>query len=179
VTRSAEHPPLPRQQPRQDGEEEPVGRLATRVGDLAAQDRELVAQYGDLDIRGLRPWAPTHQLEHIADGQEPDRAGSHGWILPDPSCLVRGGILNLHPSRPPWRLSDEVDVLECFGGLVTASRFPWPAASGGIYGRGADHGTTRRGRRPGLASERKRKSGMHDVTRQRGMIHQEPVLTGV
>jgi len=52
------------------------------TGDLAPQDRQLVAQHGELDVVGLRLRAQPDQPQHLPHGQEHDRLGDHGWILP-------------------------------------------------------------------------------------------------
>jgi hypothetical protein len=49
-----DRPPVAGQQLRHGGQDHPVGRCVAGSSDLAAQDRELVAEHRDLDVFGVR-----------------------------------------------------------------------------------------------------------------------------
>jgi hypothetical protein len=76
-------PPFPGQQPRQCGEQRPIGRPESRPGELPAQHRDLVAEHEQLDlIGGLAPSAQNDQLQEAT--QHPVAPGhDHVSILTD------------------------------------------------------------------------------------------------
>jgi hypothetical protein len=82
--RTGVRPPLSRKQPRQRGEQRPIGRAEARPGHLPAQHRDLVAQHQQLDlVADLAPPAQHDQLQEAA--QHPVAEGhDHSSILPDP-----------------------------------------------------------------------------------------------
>jgi hypothetical protein len=51
------------------------------AGNLSAQDRELVAQNGDLHVFGVWRWAQTDQSEDLPDDHESQRTHHHRHIM--------------------------------------------------------------------------------------------------
>ena len=67
-------PPLPRQQPRQHRQHQPIRRGVPGPGDLPAQHRQLVPQDGDLHVLRIRRRTDPQQPEHPTQQHEPDTA---------------------------------------------------------------------------------------------------------
>ena len=64
-------------EPLENREHQPFLLTRLRVGDLAAQDNQLLAQYQQLEIlRARRPAGEEQQSEHLAEG-EGDEADGH------------------------------------------------------------------------------------------------------
>jgi hypothetical protein len=66
----------------QRGEDHPVGRRVAGPGHLSAQYQQLMAEYGDLYVLGIRRRAQTDQTEDLPDEHQRQGAHDHGLILP-------------------------------------------------------------------------------------------------
>jgi hypothetical protein len=94
-------PAITREKPGQHRQQATIGVVETGTRNLALQDRQLVAQHGDLDVLVVGLRADAERAQDTPQDQEthgePDQAPSpHA-----PSWLLTAMILKLHPTSPP------------------------------------------------------------------------------
>ncbi len=72
-----DRPALPRQQLRQHGQHQPIGRLIARPCNLPADHHQLVAQHGYLHIPGIRRRTKANQAQNAPEDHERQHAEHH------------------------------------------------------------------------------------------------------
>jgi hypothetical protein len=77
-----DRPAIAGQQLRRGREDQPVGGRVAGPGHLPPQHQQLVAQYRDLHVFGVRWRTEADQPENLPDDYESQGAHHHGLIVP-------------------------------------------------------------------------------------------------
>jgi hypothetical protein len=134
-----DRPAFPWQQPRQYRQHHSVGGCVLRPDDLAPHHHQLMAQYGNLYVLGVRRATQTSQAKNTPDDHERQRANDHdSQPATTVSPLVTALTLGWHPT--PTSSSNPTIPRSIAAGWRCSHEYILPTSRG--YGRTADSPST-------------------------------------